>query len=112
MTAKRNQFVDLCRARIDHSSLFIRMNNRRADVRTATDGRCVAEHCCCLFDCSDDLLLIPGALDGSGRSFPSRASAQAQTSVPAHVRKSFALKLSPITSLMYSLTCRRVTGTT
>src|SRR5688500_19678153 len=33
----------------------------------------------------------------TGISFPSRANAHAQTRVPAHVRKSFALKLLPIT---------------
>src|SRR5262249_51814770 len=45
----------------------------------------------------------------SGISSLARASAHAQTSVPAQVRKSFALKFEPITSLMYSLMWRRVT---
>ena len=36
----------------------------------------------------------------SVESIPARARAHAQTSVPAQVRKSFALKPSPITSLM------------
>src|SRR4029079_13625859 len=34
-------------------------------------------------------------VDSGGISIPARASAHAQTSVPAHVRKSFALKLPP-----------------
>src|SRR2546430_10178111 len=49
--------------------------------------------------------------DFSHSSAPAFASAQAHTRVPAHVRKSFALNDSPITSLIYSLMCLRLIST-